>query len=858
MKDRKTLTQTGNIPLKSRPTQQQKQRDATSLVTIVSTQHGRLRREQRNIEKRDLQRALKYGSRTRVWGGAWRVEYQGITFITDETLRREITSFPSPLPIHDAIPMDSIFQHQKTKHLLKLRPDLVTSHTVIVLDDSGSMLSKHQSQHGMYMYRDCQAAALESIALEFVAEQLWNETATNSDLVSLITFDKTAKVRIHREPMGWPLYNQLLSFRNTDTYEDRQSAPHQDAQLAQSNYLSAIDQVMDLLNHHDGNKDQCAVSLLFYSDGCPTDPKHYGIACEAFCDRLGTKVKQLAMKYQSSLTLTVVGLGNPKQEEAFAILKRMVEWVESEGAKGRFQVCHDKNNDKSSNDLSSAISSLATSLTNTKMVLGRHGFPHQGSQRQRYTIRNDLISETDSSGESSDWRCCRVQKHLQYHPPTQTYLPADKPYGASPSTEYLTISRKYCGMGAERVTYQCQWSQNSKSSDMSTLPSRSTRLIAKETKTLERLMEGIQFHDSFFETQSLAQFLAQEFNRRVEHLLSSSLLSTTTVVPRIEFLEASIVVVEGGGEEGDGDNKPRSLWVEKFLDIDRFTWTKWNDNNGMIFDGTSTIRKPVPINVDLELQALTLQQQDSGRVLEAVTEEEEESDDDESVVSYQSLNCKKKTKTKQDEESSSQDAIQPCDFLQAFTHFSVRYTHGQIMVCDLQGVYNTDLEPPTFELTDPAIHYKSRKSRHNCYHQRQKRHNMVYGRTDKGLAGMNAFFHTHQCSQICHLLEELAITSPCRNKQWKRDWHASCERKDTTPTRPSSSCDPKQVKSSTTENDAQHSCHPSDLKIKASHQLCSTGIVGGGVDLQTIIYGGAKHSGGYTRNGRPPKGGRQW
>jgi hypothetical protein len=59
----------------------------------------------------------------------------------------------------------------------------------------------------------------------------------------------------------------------------------------------------------------------------------------------------------------------------------------------------------------------------------------------------------------------------------------------------------------------------------------------------------------------------------------------------------------------------------------------------------------------------------------------------------------------------------PSDYLQAFTHFTYGVTNQKVMVCDLQGVYDTDAVPPKFELTDPAIHYASR------------RREVVFGRT---------------------------------------------------------------------------------------------------------------------------------
>eukprot|EP00959_Pyramimonas_sp_CCMP1952_P030089 630848-Pyramimonas_sp.AAC.1 len=64
------------------------------------------------------------------------------------------------------------------------------------------------------------------------------------------------------------------------------------------------------------------------------------------------------------------------------------------------------------------------------------------------------------------------------------------------------------------------------------------------------------------------------------------------------------------------------------------------------------------------------------------------------------------------------------------------------MVCDLQGVLNTASSPPVFELTDPVIHYCSDKGRSN-----------VFGRTDRGVAGMqSSFLKTHKCTELCRAL----------------------------------------------------------------------------------------------------------
>ncbi|CAN0215411.1 unnamed protein product [Laminaria digitata] len=84
-------------------------------------------------------------------------------------------------------------------------------------------------------------------------------------------------------------------------------------------------------------------------------------------------------------------------------------------------------------------------------------------------------------------------------------------------------------------------------------------------------------------------------------------------------------------------------------------------------------------------------------------------------------------------------------YVQAFSHFSYRHTYRKKLVCDLQGVLNVTAADEgragVFELTDPVIHYRSDTGRQQ-----------VYGKTDLGSRGINAFFATHQCNDVCRLL----------------------------------------------------------------------------------------------------------
>lgn len=67
--------------------------------------------------------------------------------------------------------------------------------------------------------------------------------------------------------------------------------------------------------------------------------------------------------------------------------------------------------------------------------------------------------------------------------------------------------------------------------------------------------------------------------------------------------------------------------------------------------------------------------------------------------------------------------------MQALSHFSYHISGGRFLLCDLQGaVYKSKIV-----LTDPVI----------------LSHDRRFGPTDLGKAGMDHFFHQHQCSTSC-------------------------------------------------------------------------------------------------------------
>ena len=91
------------------------------------------------------------------------------------------------------------------------------------------------------------------------------------------------------------------------------------------------------------------------------------------------------------------------------------------------------------------------------------------------------------------------------------------------------------------------------------------------------------------------------------------------------------------------------------------------------------------------------------------------------------------------------------DIPQAYSHFTYLASNRRFLICDLQGVLDTDVQPPLFELTDPAAHYSEMTNRKD------------YGRTDRGEQGIQDFFKTHKCSGLCHMLLHRWIDKPLDN-----------------------------------------------------------------------------------------------
>lgn len=456
------------------------------------------------------------------------------------------------------------------------------------------------------------------------------------------------------------------------------------------------------------------MAILFLSDGEPSDARANGLTPSAAQLKICRAATDLATKYEDQITMSMVGLA--AELHNFSTLKAMAKACNDApgGAHAEFVFC-----EKIARSVGTAATSLTTSLTQTRTSLMGRGNDASGRQKRVSTSEKE-------TGIQNSWRYFRIIDHVIFDPNEKRLVNCPGlPPGAIQSDKVapvrylsgpppvLAMNSSHCGLGAERLAFRCRLADSMSPSSFVFAP-----MVAKETNIVEKMSENESFHVSFCETQNLASCLADEFNKRLPALPGYNSSSS----PKINFLSCSVFVLA----DNDSPDGYRGVLVEKMLDVDRFGWSKWNDNAGGV-DGKAY---HAPIDVEYELAVMS-----GGGALGGICEEDsdEESDDE-----YDDEVEIKITGSVGQISHVHRNVNSPSDYLQAFSHFSYLFTDRKLIVCDLQGVYNTDTVLPMFELTDPVIHYRSNKGRR-----------MVFERTDEGQSGVQLFFKTHKCNDIC-------------------------------------------------------------------------------------------------------------
>lgn len=550
-----------------------------------------------------------------------------------------------------------ITQAQMTAHVAackRIKEDTAkwTSHTVIVVDQSGSM--RRTDVEGGATRSD---AVWLTLAVDFVAKHLETQQSTDTDVVSVVAMCQGTTVLIDRQPHDWLLFNSLIDLL-------RSQEPHFDG-----NYVPALDAAEQLLLSNSFGS--CALTLFFLSDGKPSDQLPPGTqgkdTTRSHISMMAARIDALASRFGRRLTVLTVGFAGPNED--FRVLQKLAERSSMFGSNGKFIAAR-----LNAEALGVAFSSITSSLNATRSELTAIGGSSQRAVRDVRRRARDTVGIDPRP--NSNW-LTYMAAHREWGCERLSFKFADRkgfwdPYPPlSQDACGVAMARDFFGEGAERLVREFR-EVGPDGRFVGPL------LVAKESRFQVDVAQmsreaTIAFHRSFCDTQHRARRLAEVFNEKLATIPGFDPLTT----PMISFLECSVYLVKDKSLGNVG------VLVEKQLDPTKYK--KWNDNQGM---------------VDGQAELATLEPSGGGNALERIIESDEDEDEDDDEL----------------EDEGEAEATPICieDIPQAFSHFTHRYTKRKLLVCDLQGVLSSSPRPQ-FEFTDPVVHFSSRTGRRNVF-----------------------------------------------------------------------------------------------------------------------------------------------
>lgn len=417
----------------------------TSDVPFFSSLHGRERRALRGIDRRDLQAAVKHGKKSRGWPHPitgeprWKYTYADVVYITDESSTREITSYTEPIAVPRAgLTLGHIRDYETAKERLTNDPSSCTSHTVIVVDQSASM-----NTSDIFDFRNRSQAVFGMLALDFVGGQRLMGVATETDVVSLVVMKDSAHVIFRREPMGLVLYNKFVGLHDDD---------------CAGSYLPALAQADELLQDqaHGG----CALSLLFLSDGKPSDyctlPWYLRSSHENTLNKIIERVSTIAAIFGQQLSVSTLGFASGSAD--FSVLEAMAKAARDAGAQGNFY-----RPELSSEGLGTAIADSVSSLTATRarlttLAIGEVRQPRQLRQVEREAAGTKWGHAPTAMKTGNGWIVYITGvERMEFRSSSRIYNGGCFPWRPadffSQEASGIAIREKAMGEGAERLVF---------------------------------------------------------------------------------------------------------------------------------------------------------------------------------------------------------------------------------------------------------------------------------------------------------------------------------------------------------------------------------------------------------------------
>lgn len=511
-------------------------------VTVLSSQHGRARRELREITRFDLQAAVKYGVKKRAHNcrrtgqPRWQYTFGNIVYITDESSKKEITSFREPIHIQPAtITNKMLDNHREDRQTLREEPLICVTHSIVVIDQSGSMKTSDVTG-----FRNRSQAAYGILALEYIAEQLHQRGDGKSlDAVSVIEMNDEATVVYDREPLDWILFNKVLDRQKT-------AVPR-----SHGNYNSALQAAKQLiyneiLSFEDADPgERPSYAIIFLSDGRPSDGKPHEN------DLRNHILADIAGNLGSKLSLHTIGLGNSNED--FSTLRQMSSWLNGLfDSKATFAQSR-----LSTAQLGAAFSSISTSMTATRT----EALSSAPRVKKVVQLRSKSVPQAQRKFQVYD----RSVSRWRYDHEEDSWPWTGLPFKNNTASGFDMEIEPF-GMGAERLAYMFH--------EIDASHKRLGKpMVAKESIAIDDEERKVDFHENFCRVQYKASLLAKEFNKVVARAPSLSPVDSSMRVPLVEFLKCNVY------EYTADDGMKCGLLVEDFL---KGKFTKFNSNNGYV------------------------------------------------------------------------------------------------------------------------------------------------------------------------------------------------------------------------------------------------------------------------------------
>lgn len=689
----------------------------TSAVPLTSSTHGRERRAQRLITKRNLQAAVLHGKKSKAshcpktGRPRWMYTFADIVYITDETSTVEVTSWALEQPLLKvAIPASYLAKCEEAERRIARLPSIITSHTVLVVDMSRSMsksdMNGHRSRcHGVY-YNLAELYVAE--ALPPIETGLFSgKVKAFTDVVTLIEMRDGPTVVFERQPISWMLFNQFI---------DRADGKHC---RSHGNYMPSLEEGFRMLAKY--SHPSCASTLFFFSDGKPSDLAT-GLTGKVFPRCLLSLFASQCPLYAGLLSFSAFGFGHDPED--FPILQELVKAAAAAGAKASFNSGY-----QDDDILAASISNTLCSTIGTRNMLTRLAIGGTVDRTRTDAIRASVDLAPDQFAfNHTMWRYynavstehCTVRRvELRWirkaytSGVTPTWV--EVPFQHSSATG-VAVSNAFFGEGAERVVF-LMTEINANNEAVGAPLVAKVSLFKHKEKDLVYLR---RWHKTFLKTQEVASNLAGKFNQALDRQ------GVSKCIPRVMFLPCCIYE----GEMGSGDHKVEFAFLSESR-LDPNQYLKWNNNTG----GVDGVMRKNAVNFEPLALALGGHGRKQATPMAMVTEGNED-EDDETELHMGPLDGSNSLVVAAPHVKVLEQCVLETDVPQAFSHFSYRYTNREKLICDLQGVLVVENGFPLFKWTDPCIHSMERR----------------FGLTDHADEGFNSFFKTHQCNKLCELL----------------------------------------------------------------------------------------------------------